>query len=143
MDPGVHLCCTRLGSGFCDTVIGGSLHSKYPSWEVDKLVWTPSPTQGFQVKSYYRILRGVVNFFLGKASGKSGSHHGWAFFSWCAALGRILIADNLRKRGTILMEWCYICKNHGENTNCLFLYCTAVWEVCSMIFVLFAVYCVL
>uniref|UniRef100_A0A2N9I531 Endoplasmic reticulum transmembrane protein n=1 Tax=Fagus sylvatica TaxID=28930 RepID=A0A2N9I531_FAGSY len=97
-----------LGSGFCDTVNGGSLQSKYPSWEVDKLVWTPSPTQGFQVKSYCRILRGVVNFFLGKASGKSGSHHGWAFFSWCAALGRILIADNLRKSGTILMEWCYI-----------------------------------
>lgn len=31
------------------------------------------------------------------------------FFSCCVALERILTTDNLRRRGLIVVEWCFVC----------------------------------
>ena len=58
----------------------------------DTLVWTPSPQQGFQVKSYYNTLQGGGADFLWKSIWKTCIPLRVAFFSWCAVLGRILIA---------------------------------------------------
>lgn len=48
------------------------------------------------------------------------------FFLWCAALGRILIIDNLKMEGHNCLEWCYTCKKNGENMNHFFLHCDVV-----------------
>ena len=62
-----------------------------------------------------------------------------AFFSWTAALGKILIIDNLRKRHFVVLEWCYMCKGCGESVNHLLLHCPIASEIWSMIFCLFGI----
>ncbi|XP_042954850.1 uncharacterized protein LOC122291257 [Carya illinoinensis] len=54
-----------------------------------------------------------------------------AFFTWTASLGKILTLDNLRKRGIIVMDWCFICKKNGETVDHLLLHCEvprALWD---------------
>jgi hypothetical protein len=62
-----------------------------------------------------------------------------AFFTWTAALERILTVDNLRKRRVIIVDWCCMCKVHGETVNHLLLHCTVAQELWSLIFVLFGI----
>ncbi|XP_042952153.1 uncharacterized protein LOC122289242 [Carya illinoinensis] len=40
-----------------------------------------------------------------------------------ASIGRILTSDNLRKRGFIISDWCYMCKCDGESVDHLLLHC--------------------
>ena len=40
-----------------------------------------------------------------------------AFFSWTAAWGKILSIDNLRKRGMLILDWCYMCKKCRETVK--------------------------
>jgi hypothetical protein len=50
---------------------------------------------------------------------------------WSAALGKILIIDNLRKRHFIVVDWCVMCKKNREFVDHL-LYCEvacAIWNV--------------
>ena len=37
-----------------------------------------------------------------------------AFFSWTAALGKILTLENLWYKGVAVIDWYYMCKNNGE-----------------------------
>jgi hypothetical protein len=46
-----------------------------------------------------------------------------AFFVWTAALGKILTHDNLLRRGIVVVEWCVMCKKHGESVDHLLLHC--------------------
>ena len=46
-----------------------------------------------------------------------------AFFVWNAALGKILTTDNLRKRGCVVLDWCYMCRKNGESVDHLLLHC--------------------
>ena len=46
-----------------------------------------------------------------------------AFFVWTAALGKILITNNLKKRGCIVMDRCYMCKKNGESVDHFLLHC--------------------
>lgn len=46
-----------------------------------------------------------------------------AFFAWTAALGNIQTVDNLRNRGMIVLDWCYICRKGAELVNHLLLHC--------------------
>ncbi len=71
----------------------------------DKVCWQPSQAHIFQVSSYYTTL-------IGKGGGCFPWQSIWkakvpprvAFFSWTAALGRTLTADNLRRRRVILVS---------------------------------------
>jgi hypothetical protein len=54
-----------------------------------------------------------------------------AFLAWSAALGKILTADNLRKRKIIIVDRCYLCKRDGETVDHLLLHCdvaTTLWN---------------
>ena len=62
-----------------------------------------------------------------------------AFFSWTAALGKILTIDNLQKRHLVVLEWCFMCKRCGESVDHLLLHCPIAFEMWSMIFCLFGV----
>jgi len=46
-----------------------------------------------------------------------------AFFTWTAAIGKILMMDYLRMRNVMIVEWCCMCKKNGEFINHLLLHC--------------------
>ena len=62
---------------------------------------------------------------------------------WTAALGKILIADNLHHRGIILVSWCYMCKADGESVDHLFLHFPYAKELWDMILALFGIHWVM
>uniref|UniRef100_A0A2N9HT72 Reverse transcriptase zinc-binding domain-containing protein n=1 Tax=Fagus sylvatica TaxID=28930 RepID=A0A2N9HT72_FAGSY len=71
--------------------------------EEDRMCWRPSLTKGFHVKSYYQVLSSPGDgLFPWKSIWKVKVPPRVAFFSWTAALWKILTADNLRRRGLIL-----------------------------------------
>ena len=107
-------------------------------YEKVKMCWRPSPNKGFQVKSYYNELSFVgVGCFAWKSIWKTKVPPRVAFFSWTTALGKILTADNLRRRGLGLVSWCCMCKADGESVDHLLLHCSFVKELWDMIFALF------
>jgi len=62
-----------------------------------------------------------------------------AFFVWTAALGKILTHDNLRRRGIVVVEWCVMCKKHGESVDHLLLHYDVARVVWSSFYSLFGV----
>ena len=60
-----------------------------------------------------------------------------AFFSWIAALGKILTLENLWYKGVAVVDWCYMCKKSGESMNNLLLHCPIAYELWSMVWTLF------
>jgi hypothetical protein len=110
----------------------------------DKLGWRHNLNKGFSVKEYYRCLSTVsFNQFRWKSIWKAKVLPRVAFFSWTAALGRLLTIDNLRKRHLILVDWCCMCKKSGESVDHLLLHCPMAWELWSMVLGLFGVHWVM
>jgi hypothetical protein len=62
-----------------------------------------------------------------------------AFFTWTAALGKILTIDNHRKRKVLILDWCCMCKSGGESVNHLLLHCPITRDLWDMVFTLFGV----
>jgi hypothetical protein len=62
-----------------------------------------------------------------------------AFFVWTAALGKILTHDNLRRRRIVVVEWCVMCKKHGESVDHILLHCDVARVVWSYFYSLFGV----
>jgi hypothetical protein len=52
-----------------------------------------------------------------------------AFFAWSAALGNILIVDNLWERHDVIVDRCYLCKRNMESVDHLLLH----WDVASVL----------
>jgi len=85
--------------------------------EVDSLLWTPSSSHRFTVKSFYTLLQSSEhNSFPWKSVWNVKAPPRVAFFLW-TTLGRILTVDTLRKRGFSLANWCYLCKKNEKTTN--------------------------
>lgn len=45
------------------------------------------------------------------------------------ALRKILSTDNQRKRGIIIIDWCYLYKINEESVNHLLLHCLIAYEM--------------
>ncbi len=124
-------------SSFLDLLYSVIVHR----YEEDKLIWKLSLDKGFQVKSFYNaICAPGFGSFLWKSIWKTKAPPRVAFFSWTAALGKILTAENLRHHGIILVNWCYMCKVVRESIDHLLLHYTYAKELWDMIFVLFGVH---
>ena len=107
---------------------------------VDRLCWRGRETKGFTVKDFYsRICPSPYVLFPWKIIWKAKVPPRIAFFSWTAALGKLLTIDNLRKRHLIIVDWCCLCKTSGESVDHLLLHCSLAWELWSMVFGLFGV----
>lgn len=52
-----------------------------------------------------------------------------AFFTWTATFGKILTTKNLRKRGMVVMEWCFMCKKNDESIDHLLSHCEVAREL--------------
>ena len=62
-----------------------------------------------------------------------------AFSLWVAALGNILIEENLRKRNIILVSWCCMRKRDEETVDYLLLYCPIARDLLDLVFALYGV----
>lgn len=92
--------------------------------EVDKVVWNLSKRRNFEVKTFYKALVcHKAASFPWKGIWRVKSLKRVAFFVWTAALGKILTHDNLCRRGIVVVEWCVMCKKHGESVDHLLLHC--------------------
>jgi hypothetical protein len=81
----------------------------------DRLRWVPSKKGVFKVKSYFSSLVGCEgSHFPWKSVWRTQAPSRAAFFAWSAALGKILTADNLKKRKIIIVDRCYLSKRDGE-----------------------------
>ena len=127
-------------SSFLDLLYSTTIHKH----EEDKLIWKLSPGKDFQVKSFYNAICSLgFGSFPWMSIWKTKAPPRVAFFSWTAALGKILTSENLRHRGIILVNWCCMCKVAGESVDHLLLHCTYAREIWDMIFVLFGVHWVM
>ena len=59
------------------------------------------------------------------------------FFSWTAALGKILTTNNLWKRHIAVLERCFMCKRCGESVDHLLLHCPIAMTCGLWLFVCF------
>jgi hypothetical protein len=62
-----------------------------------------------------------------------------AFFTWSAALGRILTLDNLRKRHIIIVDRSCLCKRDGESVDHVLLHCDVAFALWNNIFSRFGI----
>ena len=108
---------------------------------LDEMCWRPSSRKIFTVRSYHLLLsQPSQSSFPWKSVWKAKVPTRVAFFTWTAALERILTVDNLRNRRVIIVDWCCMCKDHGESVNHLLLHCIVAQELWSLIFALFGFY---
>jgi len=104
----------------------------------DRIYWISSKRRKFEVRSYYHVLYiHASSHFLWKSICRVKVPSRVAFFEWTAALGKILILNNLRKRNVIVMDWCCICKKSGESTDHLLLHYEVARDLWSSLFHLF------
>ena len=107
----------------------------------DKMCWTLAKSKGFEVSSYYWALLGVcTQSFPRRSIWKQKVPSRVAFFVWTVALGTILTIDNLCKKKALILDWCYMCKSNGESVDHLLLHCPIVYELWSMVFILFGIH---
>ena len=94
------------------------------------LCWKNASNKTFAVKRYYRSLSpSSSTLFLWKIIWKAKVLPRVTFFSWSAALGKVLTIDNLHTWGLMLQEWCCMCKRNGESVNHLFLHCSVASDL--------------
>ncbi len=106
----------------------------------DKAVWLPSLRGLFDVRSYYKVLRGGSgNSFPWKSIWRTKVPQRVTFFVWIAALGRILTVDKLGRRHILIIYCSCMCKCSGELVDHLLLHCLMAFEVWSFIFDLIGV----
>jgi hypothetical protein len=108
--------------------------------EVDRVVWNISKKRNFEVKTFYKVL--VCHeavYFPWKGIWRVKAPKWVAFYVWKAALGKILIHDNLRRHGIVVVEWCVMCKKYGESVDHLLLHCDVARVVWSYFYSLFGV----
>jgi hypothetical protein len=106
----------------------------------DQLCKENFSTKTFAVKRYYRSLSpSSSTLFPWKIIWKAKVPPRVAFFSWSAALGKVLTIDNLHTRGLILQEWCCICKCNGESVDHLFLHCSVASDLWALVFSMFGI----
>uniref|UniRef100_A0A2N9HK65 Uncharacterized protein n=1 Tax=Fagus sylvatica TaxID=28930 RepID=A0A2N9HK65_FAGSY len=96
------------------------------------------------VKSFYCCLSPSLSMsFPWKGIWKPKVPPRVTFFLWTAALGKVLTADNLRKRNIVIISWCCMCKKDGESIDHLFLHCEIAKELWNLILTLFGVHWVM
>lgn len=53
------------------------------------------------------------------------------FLAWLAVRSMILTVKNLRNKKIIYVNWCFMCKNSGEDVDHLLLHCRVTSHMCG------------
>jgi hypothetical protein len=101
----------------------------------DKLWWIPSRKGAFEVRSFYRVLSSHgPSSFPWKGIWRTKAPPRVAFFAWTATRGKILTIDNLRRRGMIVVNRCWLCESDGESVDHLLIHCRVTYALWNVIF---------
>ncbi|KAL4189211.1 hypothetical protein AMTRI_Chr08g205860 [Amborella trichopoda] len=104
----------------------------------DSMIWTPSPSGRFSVKSFYRVIaEGNELSDISSKAWDSIAPPRAQFFLWLATLGKPLTIDNLQKRGFQIPNRCVMCLEEEENVTHLLLHCKFAFSVWSKLIQLF------
>jgi hypothetical protein len=78
----------------------------------------PSRKGGFEVESFCRALsaHGQISFPC-NSIWRSKAPPRVAFFAWTAIRNKILTLDNLRRRGMVVVNRCWLCEADGESED--------------------------
>ena len=63
----------------------------------------------------------------------------WVFFAWEASWGKVLTLDQLKKRGWILANRCFLCCEEEETIDHILIHCTRARVLWELLFALFGV----
>ncbi|OUZ99497.1 Reverse transcriptase zinc-binding domain [Macleaya cordata] len=98
----------------------------------DTICWSLSKDEHFTVKTTYDHLLGNeenVENFPTRLIWNHRIPPKIFFFTWTAYLNKILVLDNLQKRGHQLANACYFCLRNEECANHLLLHCPYTREI--------------
>ena len=91
----------------------------------------PNQQQCIRSEKFYNSLQTRKScLFPWKGVWKAKAPPRIAFFTWTATWGRIFTADNLRRRGIILVKWYCLYKKNEETVNHLFSIASTL-EICG------------
>jgi hypothetical protein len=93
----------------------------------------------FKVKSFYHVLlpRGSSSFPW-KSIWRTKAPPRVAFFAWTTTRSKILTFDNLRRRGIIMVNRCWLCESEKESVDHLLLHCGAASTLWNAFFTRFS-----
>ena len=63
----------------------------------------------------------------------------WVFFAWEASWGKVLTQDQLKRRGWILANRCFLCCAEEETINHILVHCPKARVLWDLVFSLFGV----
>jgi hypothetical protein len=90
----------------------------------------PSKRGLFKVKSFFwSLVCSEGCHFPWKSVRRTKAPLRAVFFTWSAALSKILIMDNLKKQHVIMVDKSYICNRNGEYVNLLLLHCDMAYAI--------------
>jgi hypothetical protein len=89
----------------------------------------------FDAQSFYSVLRGSNELrFPWKGIWGVKAPRRVSFFVWTAAWGKILICDNLMRRGYVLTGLCCMCRRDWEKGDHLLIHCALARDLwCSIL----------
>ncbi len=105
---------------------------------VDQMCWKPSATKVFEVRSFYCALSPLMDVsFPWKATWKPRVPPRVTFFIWTVALGKILTADNLRRRNIIFWSIGIVCVGRMRKLLTIYSFIAQWLMSCGLQFYLF------
>ncbi|RVW42420.1 hypothetical protein CK203_070906 [Vitis vinifera] len=104
------------------------------------MLWKETSNGIFPVKSLYNDLasRRVYQFPNGMIWSPCVSTK-VSFFAWEASWGKVLTLDQLKKRGRILANRCFLCCEEEESIDHILMHCTRARVLWELLFALFGV----
>lgn len=103
--------------------------------EEDKMAWIPLKCNIFKSRAIPMLfIWEWKKHFQWQSIPKHMSTIKRGFFLLVCWIGKILTADDLKERGLIIMDYCYMCKSHEESMSHLFLHCDIAQDLCSLVF---------
>ena len=108
--------------------------------DVHLVFWIVEEDGDFDICLYYNELRGSFSvIFPWEGIWKVKAPQWVSFFIWTAVWDKILIGDNLRRRGFDFVDWYVMCRCYGEIMDHLLLHWEKVHQLWSFAFKSFGV----
>ena len=110
----------------------------------DTMIWKLHRSGEFDVSPFYCVRQASTRLhFQWKIIWGVEAPRRISFFTWTAARRKILMCDNLMRRGHVLAGWCCMCKNHWETGDHLLLHCEVAAALWGFVFTMFGIQWVL